>query len=74
MFEKNINTVIKIEGMSCEHCAKKVSKNLLTIKGVKKVKVNLKEKEAIISSKEPLDLEQIKKLIDELGYQMIGEL
>ena len=36
--------------------------------------VNLKEKEAIISSKEPLDLEQIKKLIDELGYQMIGEL
>ena len=59
MFEKNINTVIKIEGMSCEHCAKKVSQNLLTIKGVKKVKVNLKEKEAIISSKEPLDLEQI---------------
>lgn len=53
---------------------KKVSQNLLTIKGVKKVKVNLKEKEAIISSKEPLDLEQIKKLIDELGYQMIGEL
>ena len=50
MFEKNINTVIKIEGMSCEHCAKKVSQNLLTIKGVKKVKVNLKEKEAIISS------------------------
>ena len=74
MFEKNINTVIKIEGMSCEQCAKKVSQNLLTIKGVKKVKVNLKEKEAIISSKEPLDLEQIKKLIDELGYQMIGEL
>lgn len=38
MFEKNINTVIKIEGMSCEHCAKKVSAKFINNKRCQKSK------------------------------------
>ena len=50
MFSKNKKT-ISIEGMHCEHCAKKVENTLSSIEGVNKVKVNLSKKEAIIISK-----------------------
>lgn len=71
MFHKKITTIIKIEGMSCNHCANKVSSALENLEGIKKVKVNLKEKEAMIISEKELNLDQIENLIHELGYQMM---
>ena len=38
---KSIETVINVEGMSCNHCANKVMDALKKIKIIKKVKVNL---------------------------------
>ena len=40
MFNKE-KTIIKIEGMKCQHCASKVSNALEHIEGVKKVKIIL---------------------------------
>ena len=71
MFSKKIKTIVKIEGMSCEHCVNKVKNALMNIDGVKGVKVNLAKKEAIISSNNKLDKEMIKKLIENLDYKFI---
>ena len=49
MYGKKYKKTISIEGMHCEHCAKKVEETFKSIEGVNKVKVNLLKKEAIIS-------------------------
>lgn len=71
MFHKGIKTVLKIDGMHCEHCAKKVENALLNLDSVVKVKVNLAKKEVIISSNLRLDNDLINKLLTDLDYQLI---
>jgi predicted copper-binding protein len=71
MFNKE-KTIIKIEGMKCQHCAAKVTNALENIAGVKKVKINLDKKEAIIKSKEKLDTTKLKKAITDLDYEVIS--
>ena len=68
---KRIKTVIKIEKMSCKHCSNKVKLTLEEVEGVKKVSVSLEKKEATILSINPLEKENLKKVIEELGYQVI---
>lgn len=48
MFDKSVNTIIKVEGMSCMHCAKRVEDAIKALKGVKKVKVDLAAKSASV--------------------------
>jgi len=74
MFGGNkITKTIKIEGMSCGHCAKKVENALKEVKEVKSVKVDLEKKEAVIVLKQEVDNNILKTTIEELGYQVIGE-
>ena len=61
MFNKKINKTILVDNMSCAHCAEKV------------IKVNLDKKEVVITSKEPIDLKQVKNIIESLDYKYIGE-
>ena len=67
----NKKTVVTIEGMSCNHCKNKVEFTLQTIENVNKVKVDLKSKQAIISSKTEIDKNNIKNIVEELGYKVI---
>ena len=71
MFGKKIKTIVKIDGMACEHCANKVKKAFLDVDNVKNVKVNLTKKEAIITSSEKLDKGQIRDIINNLDYKFI---
>ena len=59
LFSKDVKTTVKIEGM---HCA---------LEAVSKAKVNLKEKEAVVSSKNELDNEAVKKAISEVGFEVV---
>ncbi len=68
--EKIIKTV-KIEGMSCMHCVKKVEEALKRIKGVKEVTVNLDAKRALIIAKQEIEETQIKNIIEEIGYEVV---
>lgn len=70
MFEKN-KMIVKIEGMHCEHCAKRVENALKDIEGVTKIKIDLKNKQAVILGKCEIDKEKIKSTITELGYEII---
>ena len=62
---------IKIDGMSCEHCAKKVELALKSIAEVKKVKVHLKKKEAIVILDASVENQVLTSAIENLGYQVI---
>lgn len=72
LFKKKYKKIVKIEGMHCEKCAKKVKNTLLTLPYVKTVHVDIKKKIALIISTALVDDELIVKDIENLDYQVTG--
>lgn len=63
-------TTIKIQGMSCGHCVKAVTNALSGVDGVTNVKVSLEKNEAVFDSSKDVDMEEIKKAVEEQGYKV----
>lgn len=72
MFNKSNKKTLTIEGMHCEHCAKKVENTLKNIEGIDKVKVNLSKKEATIYSKIEIDNQTIQDSFKELDFKIVN--
>lgn len=60
--------IVYIEGMCCEHCAKRVEEKLATAANVVSVDVKFKKKIAVIRSREEVSDDEIKNLITDAGY------
>lgn len=64
-------TVIKIEGMMCEHCKMAVTKALSTLDGVHEVAVELNPGQAKVNyDSGKIDIESLKEVIVEKGYRV----
>lgn len=63
---------IRIEGMSCEHCLKRVQNALSGQEGVSEVQVNLKEGTATFRVKETVTDTTLKELIEDSGYDVVS--
>ena len=71
MFGRNqIKKTIKIEGMHCEHCAKKVENALSELDNVKKAKVNLKKQEASLVLEKEIDNKVLTEAIENLDFKV----
>lgn len=66
-----MKTVLKIEGMSCEHCAAHVKEALEEISGVVSAEVSLKEKSAAVEHKEGIAEAALKAAVNEAGYEAL---
>jgi copper chaperone CopZ len=66
-------TILHIEGMTCDHCAHSVQKALLSVAGVQKADVNLAQKKATLLYEGPLDLSAAQKAVEEEGYKAFPE-
>ncbi len=62
-------TLLNIEGMTCEHCAKTVEGALLKVRDVRTAVVNLAEKKAVVTSGSDLEMPEIIRLLEEEGYR-----
>lgn len=65
-------TVIKVEGMSCEHCVKAITNSIGSLPGVDEVSVDLAAGTVTAvydCARTPLD--RIKAEIEDLGYEII---
>ncbi len=62
--------IIKVKGMKCDHCKKRVEESLLKVEGIKKVKIDLKTGKVQITSKEDIPFSQLKTIIEETGYEI----
>jgi len=60
---------IRIDGMTCASCVRRVEKVLAAIPGVEQVSVNLATEQARVASSEPIDFEVLAKVVDKAGYQ-----
>ena len=70
---KKIETVaLTIEGMTCASCVRRVEKAISTFSGVSDVSVNLATERASFSyDKETTSLQDIAKVVEEAGYELI---
>jgi copper chaperone len=66
-------TVLNVDGMSCEHCVKAITKAVGALDGVGEVKVDLDAKTVTVThdvAKAPLD--KIKFEIEDQGYDIVA--
>ena len=67
-----MKTIVNIDGMCCEHCAKRVEEKLSTAKNVVSVDVKFKKKIAVIRSREEVSEEEIKQIVTDAGYTFLS--
>ena len=64
--------LIRVEGMTCNHCAGNVTRVLMNSEGVSQAEVNPKEKTVSVSYNDSLvSLVEIKNKINKLGYKVM---
>lgn len=66
-----MQTIIKVEGMSCGHCENHVKEELLEVAGVLAVEVSSEKGEATIEHDIAVELGALKEAICEAGYVAI---
>ena len=64
--------ILKVEGMTCQHCVDTVTKKVSMITGVTNVMVNIEEKKVSIEFEESkTQLEKISHQIIEAGFEVV---
>jgi uncharacterized protein len=64
--------VVKVDGMTCNHCKANVEKGISTIKGVEKVEVDLLSNTATITGKD-ISIDDVKIVVESRGYTWGGK-
>lgn len=70
--EPMMTKTMKIEGMSCMHCAGRVESALKAVPGVADAKVNLEKKEAVITLSENVPASRLMGAVEEAGYEPVS--
>ena len=70
--ENSMEKIIKIEGMSCQHCVKSVTKALNAVAGCSVVEVSLENKCARVSVDQSVTDEALSQAVTEDGFEVLG--
>jgi copper ion binding protein len=63
---------MRIEGMSCEHCVRRVKNALEELSGVSNVQVDLGSKEATFDATDDVKDSDIKYAVEDAGYEVVN--
>jgi copper chaperone len=66
------STTYQVSGMTCDHCVRAVTTELVLLPGVRSVDVDLAQGAVTVTSDGPLDLQEVREAIDEAGYALQG--
>ncbi|GKV68968.1 copper chaperone CopZ [Sporosarcina sp. NCCP-2716] len=66
-----MEAVLKVEGMSCDHCVSAVETNVGELKGVSSVKADLAANQVTVSYDSDETLKQVKETIEDQGYDIV---
>ncbi|HZK84017.1 MAG TPA: cation transporter [Desulfosporosinus sp.] len=61
--------ILKVKGMTCNHCKMRAEKALQGVKGVESVKVDLAAKEAVVIG--DAEREKLVKAVVDAGYSVV---
>jgi len=62
----------RVTGMTCDHCVRAVTTELVLLEGVRSVDVDLAQGAVTVTSDGPLDMDDVREAIDEAGYVLQG--
>ncbi len=62
--------IVKIKGMSCQHCVGAVTKTLSELPGISNVQVDLAKGEARYEGS--VDMELVKTAISKIGFEVVS--
>ena len=62
--------ILKVEGMSCNHCVNTIETNVGELAGVSTVKVDLTNNEVAVEFDNAATLDKIKETIGDQGYDL----
>ncbi len=68
-----MTTILKVKGMSCQHCVMSVTKALNQLEGIKNVQVDLAKGEVRFDNMKEVASDRIEKAIQEAGYEVIPQ-
>lgn len=63
--------IIKVEGMSCGHCEKRVENALKELNKVEIIEISADKNQVIVNIDDNEDLEEVKEAIEDAGYEVI---
>ncbi|MGI9197963.1 MAG: heavy-metal-associated domain-containing protein [Candidatus Nanopelagicales bacterium] len=66
-------TAYQVDGMTCDHCVRAVTTELLMLPGVSSVQVDLGSGTATVTSADPLPVDAVREAIDEAGYHLVAD-
>lgn len=69
--KKQMETIIKIEGMMCPHCEARVKNALEAADGVTEAIVSHEKGEAIVKSDKEISLDTLKEIVEAQGYKVL---
>ena len=64
-------SVLRVKGMSCQHCVMSVTKALTQLEGIKNVQVDLAKGEVRFDNSKEVPSNRIEKAIKDAGYEVI---
>ncbi|WP_263790033.1 heavy-metal-associated domain-containing protein [Salinibacter sp.] len=61
---------LPVEGMSCDHCAERVTEALEGVEGVSHASVDLEAGQATLKAADHVSCETLAEAVDEAGYEV----
>ncbi len=65
-------TTYAIAGMTCDHCVRAVTSELMALPSVVSVTVNLESGNADVDSTAALELSLVESAVEEAGYELVN--
>src|SRR4030042_3404117 len=69
--DDKMGSILKVKGMSCQHCVTSVTKALTQLEGIRNVQVDLAKGEVRFDNTRSMTSDQIQKVIEDAGYQVV---
>ena len=66
-------SVVKVKGMSCQHCVMSVKKALGRLDGIQNVEVDLQKEEVHFENTKGISAPRIEKAIQDAGFEVASQ-
>ena len=68
-----MDSVLKVKGMSCQHCVMSVTKALNQLDGIKNIQIDLAKGEVRFDNTKSVASDRIRNAITDAGYEVLGQ-
>ena len=68
-----MSSVLKVKGMSCQHCVMSVTKALNQLDGIKNIQIDLAKGEVRFDNTKSVASDRIRNAIIDAGYEVVAQ-